>query len=87
MEHSVRALVVFDLDACCWSPEMFELWGGGAPFKVVRDVPGDMTLADARGVKVSNQPHRLNSSHPGRGAHALPGAMYATDRATLNDLI
>lgn len=52
MEHSVRALVVFDLDACCWSPEMFELWGGGAPFKVVRDVPGDMTLADARGVKV-----------------------------------
>ena len=25
-------VVVFDLDACCWSPEMYELWGGGAPF-------------------------------------------------------
>mmetsp|Transcript_18213 Transcript_18213/g.33057 ORF Transcript_18213/g.33057 Transcript_18213/m.33057 type:complete len:182 (-) Transcript_18213:79-624(-) len=26
------AIVVFDLDACCWSPEMYQLWGGGSPF-------------------------------------------------------
>ena len=25
--------VVFDLDGCVWRPEMYELWGGGAPFK------------------------------------------------------
>ena len=24
--------MVFDLDACCWYPEMFQLWGGGSPF-------------------------------------------------------
>ena len=24
---------VFDLDGCCWDPEMYELWGGGSPFK------------------------------------------------------
>ena len=22
--------VIFDLDGCVWTPEMFELWGGGA---------------------------------------------------------
>ena len=26
-------VVVFDLDGCVWDPEMYELWGGGAPFK------------------------------------------------------
>mmetsp|Transcript_12095 Transcript_12095/g.31128 ORF Transcript_12095/g.31128 Transcript_12095/m.31128 type:complete len:196 (-) Transcript_12095:199-786(-) len=26
-------IVVFDLDNCCWDPEMYQLWGGGAPFK------------------------------------------------------
>ena len=25
--------LVFDLDGCCWDPEMYELWGGGSPFK------------------------------------------------------
>ena len=25
--------MVFDLDACCWYPEMYMLWGGGSPFK------------------------------------------------------
>ena len=26
-------VIVFDLDGCVWDPEMYELWGGGAPFK------------------------------------------------------
>ena len=30
-----ESMFVFDLDACCWSPEMYELWGGGAPFTQV----------------------------------------------------
>lgn len=47
-----HSLMVFDLDACCWSPEMFELWGGGAPFKVVVGTPGEMVLSDVRGIKV-----------------------------------
>ena len=25
--------LVFDLDGCCWDPEMYELWGGGSPFQ------------------------------------------------------
>ena len=25
-------VVVFDLDGCVWYPEMYMLWGGGAPF-------------------------------------------------------
>ena len=24
---------VFDLDGCVWYPEMYMLWGGGAPFE------------------------------------------------------
>ena len=24
--------VVFDLDGCLWYPDMYMLWGGGAPF-------------------------------------------------------
>ena len=26
-------VVVFDLDGCVWYPEMYMLWGGGAPFE------------------------------------------------------
>ena len=26
-------VIVFDLDGCVWDPEMYQLWGGGAPFK------------------------------------------------------
>ena len=29
--------VVFDLDGCLWYPDMYMLWGGGAPFKVASD--------------------------------------------------
>ena len=46
-----RVMVVFDLDACCWNPEMFELWGGGAPFKQNSSAPNN-TLTDARGTTV-----------------------------------
>ena len=40
--------VVFDLDGCLWSPDMYMLWGGGAPFSVRSD--GD--LNDSRGTRV-----------------------------------
>ena len=42
------AAVIFDLDGCLWDPEMYELWGGGAPFSD----NGDGTLADKSGVTV-----------------------------------
>lgn len=29
----VPRVIVFDLDGTLWSPEMYQLWGGGAPFK------------------------------------------------------
>eukprot|EP00656_Telonema_subtile_P030309 TRINITY_DN3329_c0_g1_i2.p2 TRINITY_DN3329_c0_g1~~TRINITY_DN3329_c0_g1_i2.p2 ORF type:complete len:108 (+),score=19.50 TRINITY_DN3329_c0_g1_i2:142-465(+) len=40
--------VVFDLDACCWDPEMYQLWGGGAPFTQNKD----NTLTDCSGATV-----------------------------------
>ena len=42
------AAIIFDLDGCLWEPEMYELWGGGAPFSD----NGDGTLADKSGVTV-----------------------------------
>mmetsp|Transcript_28838 Transcript_28838/g.47767 ORF Transcript_28838/g.47767 Transcript_28838/m.47767 type:complete len:187 (-) Transcript_28838:181-741(-) len=49
--HSSKSLVVFDLDACCWSPEMYELWGGGAPFKQLSCQQNNQ-LEDNRGTVV-----------------------------------
>ena len=43
-----KSLVVFDLDACCWDPEMYELWGGGAPFTQLSTEPNNK-LKDTRG--------------------------------------
>jgi magnesium-dependent phosphatase 1 len=43
-------LIVFDLDGCLWDPEMYELWGGGAPFRAAGD--GSADLLDAAGVRV-----------------------------------
>ena len=40
--------VVFDLDGCLWAPDMYLLWGGGAPFEVRED--GD--LDDRNGARV-----------------------------------
>ena len=35
---------------CCWEPEMYELWGGGAPFTQEGTAPNN-TLRDARDTK------------------------------------
>ena len=44
-------MFVFDLDACCWSPEMYELWVGGAPFEQLSTKPNNQ-LRDCRGTTV-----------------------------------
>lgn len=41
-------LFVFDLDNCVWFPEMYQLWGGGSPFREGKN--GD--LADCSGERV-----------------------------------
>jgi magnesium-dependent phosphatase 1 len=33
MSRKFPKVVAFDLDGTLWAPEMYELWGGGAPFK------------------------------------------------------
>ena len=38
---SETVMVVFDLDACCWYPEMYQLWGGGAPFEQLSTAPNN----------------------------------------------
>jgi hypothetical protein len=38
-------LIAFDLDGTIWSPEMYELWGGGYPFKG----DGNSEMKDCRG--------------------------------------
>ena len=43
-------LIVFDLDGCLWDPEMYQLWGGGAPFRAAGD--GSPDLVDCAGVRV-----------------------------------
>lgn len=43
-------LVAFDLDGTVWSPDMYELWGGGSPFTVVND--GTHQLRDRSGQNV-----------------------------------
>uniref|UniRef100_A0A6T7L766 Magnesium-dependent phosphatase-1 n=1 Tax=Coccolithus braarudii TaxID=221442 RepID=A0A6T7L766_9EUKA len=40
--------MVFDLDGCLWYPEMYMMWGGGAPFSV----RGDGDLSDQTGKRV-----------------------------------
>eukprot|EP00287_Rhodomonas_sp_CCMP768_P008536 CAMPEP_0196731442 /NCGR_PEP_ID=MMETSP1091-20130531/11176_1 /TAXON_ID=302021 /ORGANISM="Rhodomonas sp., Strain CCMP768" /LENGTH=172 /DNA_ID=CAMNT_0042074579 /DNA_START=174 /DNA_END=692 /DNA_ORIENTATION=- len=42
---AVPRVVAFDLDATLWYPEMYQLWGGGAPFK--KNTDG--TLSDRSG--------------------------------------
>ena len=40
--------VIFDLDGCLWYPDMYMIWGGGAPFKVA----DDGSLLDKKGARV-----------------------------------
>ena len=45
----VPKAVVFDLDGCLWYPDMYMLWGGGAPFERAAD---SKDLVDRRGARV-----------------------------------
>ena len=63
-------LIAFDLDGTVWSPDMYELWGGGAPFQPVSGKTGVSTLIDRSGTKVrllgdiANILHELRCDHP-----------------------
>lgn len=48
MESHPR-VIVWDLDGTLWSPEMYQLWGGGAPFAALND--GEHVV-DRSGTKV-----------------------------------
>jgi magnesium-dependent phosphatase 1 len=39
-------LIAFDLDGTIWDPEMYQLWGGGAPFRLA---PNKKDLLDSKG--------------------------------------
>ena len=43
-------LIAFDLDGTIWTPDMYQLWGGGAPFTV--DGDGTKKLMDRSGTPV-----------------------------------
>lgn len=43
-------LIAFDLDGTIWTPDMYQLWGGGAPF--VADGDGSKKLFDRQGAPV-----------------------------------
>ena len=43
---STLELVAFDLDGTIWSPDMYQLWGGGAPF---HQAPNGRDLLDCKG--------------------------------------
>ena len=45
----VPQVVAFDLDGTVWTPDMYQLWGGGAPF---RKTPDADALLDASGAAV-----------------------------------
>jgi magnesium-dependent phosphatase 1 len=37
MTSKIPKMFVFDLDGCVWEPEMYEIWGGGSPFKTQKN--------------------------------------------------
>ena len=47
-QQRVPKLVAFDLDGTIWSPDMYMLWGGGPPFRVVHNEE----LRDCQNAKV-----------------------------------
>ena len=63
-------LVAFDLDGTVWSPDMYELWGGGSPFLAAAGKKEVSTLTDRAGTKVrllgdiQNILHELKYDHP-----------------------
>ena len=77
--------VVFDLDGCLWYPDMYMLWGGGAPFSPRED--GD--LDDQYGKKVyllgdvrnmSNVSIQIIADHcPSLRSLSIAGNMQAMD--------
>ena len=46
---TIPKLIAFDLDGTIWSPDMYQLWGGGAPFSVHSN---GKDLVDRAGQKV-----------------------------------
>ncbi|KAK7201377.1 Acid Phosphatase [Novymonas esmeraldas] len=46
----VPRVIVFDLDGTLWDPEMYQLWGGGSPFKPHKKNPS--VMIDRAGTEV-----------------------------------
>lgn len=60
---TIPKLIAFDLDGTIWLPEMYQLWGGGAPFQ---HHPNGKDLIDRVGTTVSLlgiTEHILNDIH------------------------
>ncbi|KAL1504426.1 hypothetical protein AB1Y20_010832 [Prymnesium parvum] len=57
LDASLPKVVVFDLDGCLWSPDMYMLWGGGAPFTPRAD--GDLSDASGRRVHLLGDVRRI----------------------------
>lgn len=49
-QHQLPKLIAFDLDGTIWTPDMYQLWGGGSPFTV--DGDGTKQLYDRSGTPV-----------------------------------
>ena len=50
VQHQLPKLIAFDLDGTIWTPDMYQLWGGGSPFTV--DGDGTKKLFDRSGTPV-----------------------------------
>jgi magnesium-dependent phosphatase 1 len=56
----VPKLIAFDLDGTIWNPEMYQLWGGGAPFKKIAN---SNKLKDSKGTHVELLGESANILH------------------------
>ena len=65
-------LIALDLDGTVWTPDMYQLWGGGAPF---REGAGDGVLLDRSGQEVrllgevASILHELQTAEKWQGVH------------------
>ena len=50
VQRNLPKLIAFDLDGTIWTPDMYQLWGGGSPFTV--DGDGRKRLFDRKGTPV-----------------------------------